>query len=295
MNLFGARERSRSPPQTRDGASWDLAKQARQPNRASLQQEAKELALGRVAQALGQGYRFEERGSLFSPYLTDISDVDIQMFSSYGTKVGAPAAEALLSLASSLLLKPISVRLVSGSFRTTREVPWEAFQQERNRAGEHEAVVVCGIYRNRDGWLLPMDVAASVGVDRETLNDRIAKIAEKAAQGNFAKVLQKIRGMVRQPLKSQIASAVNNDIGPLRFLTTQLSLLRDHPSLVNVGSYLDTQLGLRENTNVAGCCAAAERDMQQRARQELMHFKHSVAGTLPPGEAAAFRSALRSI
>merc|ERR1712190_649837 len=104
-------------------------------------------------------------------------------------------------------------------------------------------------YRNKDGWLLPMDIAASVGGDRETLNDRIAKIAEKAAQGDFAKVLQKIRAMVRQPLKSQIASGVNNNIGPLRFLTTQLSLLRDHPGLVNVGSYVNKKLGLPENVN----------------------------------------------
>ena len=135
---------------------------------------------------------------------------------------------------------------------------WPEFQRERRGAGEHQAVVVSGIYQNKSGWLLPMDIAASVGGGRETPDDRIAKIAEKVAHGNFAKVLQKIRGMVRQPLKGQIASRVNNNIGSLRLLTTQLNLLHDNPGLVNVGSYLNKKLGLPKDLNVAGSFAASK-------------------------------------
>merc|ERR1712217_197487 len=112
---------------------------------------------------------------------------------------------------------------------------------------------------------------------------------------DFAKILQKVRGMVRQPLKGEIASAVNNNIGPLRFLTTQLSLLRDHPSLVDVGSYLESKLGLDKNMNVGASYTVAERDMQQRARQELLLLKHKVAEMLPHEGADALRSALRYV
>lgn len=288
------RLRSRSPHRTQEVHPWSLAMCARQPNKGNLQQEAHGIVQQHVSRVLGTSYRFEERGSLFSPYLQHVTDIDIQMFGR-GYKIGAATAQALLGLRHSLFLKTLSVRLVSSHNGSTQEIPWSTFHADAQKMGECEAVVLCGIWRSKDGWLFPIDITASVGEDRETPDQRITKIQEKVGQGDYAKVLQKIRAMVRQPLKSSIASSVNDQIGPLRFLAKQLRMLRDHPEITNVKTYLGTKLGLRENLNPAVACLAVENEMQQRAQQELRRFKQPVAETLPFAQAQSFKSALRHI
>jgi len=291
LNGASDSEEDQSPPKDKGGASvgeqpeslsWlDLARRARQPNRRRLQEEVSSLARGEVAEALGPGFRFEERGSLFSPLVQDVTGADILMFGNHsGGAVGTRAAEAVLGLASSVLCPPESV-LLGGGGGVRREVPWSTFERERDEAGTHgagtyERVVVSGIYRTRDRFLVPMCISVSVGKDHESINDRLKTMTRSAAEGDYAKALQKVRGMVKSPLKREISHSINRHIGPLRFLVKQLKLLQDHPDIVDAQRYTEDVLGLG-NISIGASYRAAEEEMQRRAMRDLAYWKKKVA------------------
>jgi len=296
--------RSRSPPprgiHNFEAAApiSDLARRARQPRRSRLRGEARDLAHGKVADAIGPGFRFFERGSLFSPYLHDVTDINILMFSNqYGGAVGARAAEAVIGLASSVFCRPLSIHLVARG-NVKRKVSWTTFLQgERDKAGSQEAVVVSGIYHTRDGFLVRMNIAVSAGKGRVDADDRIEKIVRKVDGGDYATALQEMCSMVKGPLKSQISASINQQIGPLRFLVKQLEILEDHPDIVDVKRYTEDILGLALGSiSVGAVHREAEKEMQRQAKRALVFYRIAVMQSLPnKRQRMAFLAALRKV
>lgn len=101
------------------------------------------------------------------------------------------------------------------------------------------AVILTGLYQTRDGWQVSLDLAISTDATNESKEHRMEMIRQKIVEGDYAKVLQKIRALLKnnKDVRSKLCAAVNSDIGRLRLLTAQLR----GPSNT---AYLERQLGL---------------------------------------------------
>jgi hypothetical protein len=83
------------------------------------------------------------------------------------------------------------------------------YVQKQQRISSLQAVVASGIYHSTScNMLVPMDIALNHGDRRESDNHRMDKIIKKIGEGNFAKVLQKVRAVLRprRQLRSELVA-----------------------------------------------------------------------------------------
>ena len=76
--------------------------------------------------------------------------------------------------------------------------------------------------------MVPMDITLSCGTRRESISHRLDKIVKKVREGNYAKVLQKVRQVVKRdkPTRAALVERVNADVGWWRCAATQMEVLQ---------------------------------------------------------------------
>ncbi|KAJ1452471.1 hypothetical protein M885DRAFT_499050 [Pelagophyceae sp. CCMP2097] len=284
-----------------------------------LREPSKYLVMGLVCadarplEAAFPRFTFEERGSLSSPYLDHISGADLQLFGS--TKQGVTRAEALelLRVCRGLFLTFQGVQLrglvaADGDAqpKLSRLLP-EAFEAALALPGANDGAVVCMGVRRLDGaggFMLPLYVSLADeegGETREPPEERMTKICQKLAAGDYAKVLQKVRPLLwgrGRPVKKYLAALVNRRVGKVRFLATQLHMLVGLQGVDKV-AYLRDVLCLddvpADDESLAALAAAAEREMQLQARRIIVTLRHQIAKILDADLAQRFLAATAAL
>jgi len=183
-----------------------------------------------IAGQPGCKFTFEERGGVFSPFLTYAVDLDVQLYRK--DPLDQQSALALLELAKKYFTngEPTSVRTAIGN-EEEEEVAWADFdrdilapESDRTDNLKITALVLVGFYTSPDGWHLPMDLAISCDQSNESADHRIMKIHQKLEERDYAKVLQKVRVLLKKrlDLRDWLVSRINANIGKLRFVCKQL-------------------------------------------------------------------------
>lgn len=178
-----------------------------------------------------RGFRLQERGSLYSPLIHHISDADVQMFTKKQGSISFSQCDHLIQFARTQFylshIESVRWEAVDGS---KVEVPYEQFDLHDSLKGRsgHAAFIVTGIYRFSNGFLIPMDLALICGgQSSEPPQQRCEKIMSKVQQGDFAKVLQKVRALFRKgEARDRLVDSINSDIGKLRFVVKQLEMIK---------------------------------------------------------------------
>jgi len=258
-------------------------------SRASLAAAAETFARSQALKAVGRGsFRFIPAGSVYMQELHFAKDLDIMLLCK-DPQLTAVSVGALVALSQrTFVAGPISVRRLYCD-GTECEVPWHevSARELEARSSEYDAVVLTGVFRiPREGWEVPMDITVSCGDKKESKEHRLSKIQQKVAEGDYAKVLQKVRSLLKndKDLRSVLCDAVNREVGKLRFLVMQLQLKGGADA-----AYMERQLGLAglEDPRVRTAWSDfAWAEMQQRARNVLGSLRPRI-GSVVPGFLAA--------
>jgi hypothetical protein len=178
-----------------------------------------------------RGFRLQERGSLFSPLIYHVSDADVQMYTKMQDVVSFAQCEHLIQFAKSHFylshIQSVRWESVDGS---KVEVPFDKFNLSSSMQGRsgHAAFILTGIYHFSCGFFIPMDLALICGgQSSEPAQQRCEKIMSKVQEGDFAKVLQKIRALFKKgEARDSLVRSINNHIGKLRFIVKQLEMIK---------------------------------------------------------------------
>lgn len=260
---------------------------AKVPTREMLAQEATQL--GRMLQGqMGRSFRFLPRGGVFSPLLTYANDMDVQLFAK--RPLTHDDWTALVKVASAQFIsKPVSVR-TSTTCGDEEEVEWADFNP---RDMDHpilpySTIVLTGVYQTRNGFRVPLDAVISSGDSNESADHRLEKIRQKCLEGNFAKVLQKVRAMLKnhKAIRGWLCDLVNSEIGKLRFITAQLKQTEDsryYSSTLRVSGLIDVEV-------VEAWAKFTDDEVQARALPIIRELRGKVGSFLP-----GFYEATRSV
>lgn len=238
------------------------------------------------------GYCLQQRGSLFSPLLHHVSDADIQMVSKIGV-VSQQQCESLVQFAREhFYLGDIQSIRWEGTDGSKVEVPFASFTYPEALGGKSgfAAFILTGAYRFTSGFLIPVDLALACGGEkREPQQQRRDKIMTKLEEGDFAKVLQKIRALFKKGgVRDSLVKEVNEHIGALRFVTKQFEMVariveaaESRPPRVSqavkedMSEYLLTTLGLHPGVLSLGQNHGA-RSIISTAALPLMMCEHEL-------------------
>ena len=246
-----------------------LLQQAIQPTKRSLIAEINTIVRQVTRNKTLKGFRLQERGSLFSPLIEHISDADIQLFTRKGVVTQAQCEHILHFAQQNLYLGHVhSIRweCFDGS---KMEVPFADFDFStslQNQPG-YVAFVVTGVYRFAAGFLIPVDIALTCGGEKsEPQAHRCAKIMNKLEEGDFAKVLQKIRALFKKgAARDSLVGGVNRHVGRLRFIVKQLEMLQ-----LILGTVETTALSTSE-----------EKNTEEEVKATVSDYLHSTLGFYP--------------
>ncbi|KAJ1454189.1 hypothetical protein M885DRAFT_618427 [Pelagophyceae sp. CCMP2097] len=253
----------------------------RAPQKASVQRRARDVA--KAIERHFPRFRFQERGSLWSHHIEHVSDADVQLFTPDGG-VSAQEGLGLLKRCTEDHFAYFKEGLAGGGAHNL-----EAFEAQLRRGGHDSAVckglVWCGEF------LLPFDVALAGGEDREGAEARLQKICAKAEEGDFAKVLQKVRALLQgKTLKRALTDGVNGRVGRVRFLAKQLAMVRALPAMppcaraapFDAVAYARDVLGadVAGEEYVVALADAAEAETQRRALGILLDLRAALADAL---------------
>ena len=264
----------------------------REPEKDFVQQRAKDI-VKRLRNSFRR-FRFQERGSLWSPYISHVSDADVQFFASHGRGVSAQEGLRLLHKSRSVFTAFMHGKSKTGDVESPKlnELDFEA---HLSRPDSHRgAVVVTGLVAC-GSFLIPFDIALSdEGVDHESNEQRMDKIQKKLREGNYAKVLQKVRSMVKHKgFKRVLADRVNSECGSVRFLAAQLKMIctSDLPAIDGT-AYAHNVLGIDGDAlpHLGPLALCAEDETQRRALSILTEMRSEIARRLGPIHGEAFRA-----
>lgn len=219
-------------------------------------------------------YFLQIRGSLFSNLIEHVSDADIQLFSGQSS-VTPEQCESLLRIAQrEFYFSFIKKICVIGMDDKKVEISFENISSVQGV--RCKSFILSGYSAFSNGFILPVDVAlTSGGETRESRSDRKQNIISKLKCGDFAKVLQKIRALYKKgSIRDKLVTAINSDIGKLRFLVKQLLMIQflftNFPShSEEISKYLSHTLGMPSDTissrNLEQVIFACELELQSRA------------------------------
>jgi hypothetical protein len=207
-----------------------LLQQVVEPNKQLLIAEVKSIAGNVTRSSKLKGFRLQERGSLFSPLIDHISDADIQLFTKKRI-VTVDQCEQLLNFArSNFYLGNIEAVRWEGFDGSKIEVPFNEFDFASSLQGQagYSAFILVGVHRFSSGILVPVDLALSCdGQKSEPAQQRCEKILTKLQEGDFAKVLQKVRALFKKGYaRDRLVDSVNSHVGALRFVVKQLGMIQ---------------------------------------------------------------------
>ena len=253
----------------------------KEPKKGDIAHGARRIGHG-LAQRSFPRYRFQERGSLFSYLVTHVSDADCQLFKSDGAVSEKEWRRLLGDVASREMTHRSSIRWTSAGGESVEE-PWDDEDALFRIMEEEElvTVVATGVAKF-SRWLLPIDIALSTDVTSEPTASRVQKIVAKLKEGDYAKVLQKLRALLKpyKDLRDKLARRVNEQIGRIRFLVKQLHMLVEMRLAASIGevacaNYVRNTLGLNwfAPRMLDPLLAAEELELQRRAKVILdAHF-----------------------
>jgi len=272
------------------------------PDKLRIQEEARSVAA--ELEALFPGYSFKERGSLWSHHVRHISDCDLLLFGS--TETGLEAEDATRFAAHAKFMSRVFLAASLAEFTDSLkpqphyeadliDFAYDDFVShiESRPAGTRFPELICSLVCECEGgWLLPFDLALidvpGIKASKFRQNDpsRMDEIAKKVEEGDFAKVLQKIRTLLwgrGRLVKEELVRRIDDaDIGKLRFLVTQLDMLGDAGSAVDTVAYVREVLGIdvKDAPALRALHQGAFDEMQSRARRILVTMRPKIAPVL---------------
>lgn len=258
----------------------------REPQKSQIEDYTK--SLGRKISTLLPNYKFQERGSVFSYLVKHVSDADCHMFKKSGK---------ILEDDRRILLRDVAMKMLehrsSISYRKDGEdqikLPWNDSSEDFWSNVHTRILVLKGVAKYPGGWLIPVNLTISTGDRNESKDSRMRRILEKLRAGDYAGVLQQLRGILRhnKDLRNEIASDVNEELGRLRFFAKQLQLIvemRESSSIDEKSSdlYVRDVLGISffAPTMLKPLHAETESILQRRAKKILNKYLEAVASSL---------------
>ena len=131
-----------------------------------------------------------------------------------------------------------------------------------------------------------MDIALNCGERRETVTHRMDKIAKKLQEGDYAKVLQKVRQVVKKHkgTRAVLVKRVNADVGWWRCAATQMEVLQRSFHTVPRQVWLRAAHAILDRDTVhldvdtlAELERACDAEAQEAARQVLVDLGDRIA------------------
>ena len=164
-----------------------------------------------------------------------------------------------------------------------------------------QALVASGVYYSAESnILMPMDIALNCGERRETVTHRMDKIAKKLQEGDYAKVLQKVRQVVKKHkgTRAVLVKRVNADVGWWRCAATQMEVLQRSFHTVPRHVWLqaaDAMPGVPHDVDVlAELQEACDLEAQRAARQVLVDLGGRIALSFGD-QRSRFQEAIRGL
>ncbi|CAE7549933.1 unnamed protein product [Symbiodinium necroappetens] len=234
-------------------------------------------AVGHKQERRFPGYSFLPRGGLSSPYVRFLTDADLIFNATSSGNVDPEDFYMLHELAVGLFRGRAnlhSARIVSGGE--------ELFDEDIHTADDMAQVctfvrqgcdvaTLTGSYRLPSGWHVPVDLTLQKGDKDMSKATRLDRILSNIEDLNFAKVVSRVRGMLKPAGKARLSDAWNRQGGALRFLVTQLRLVSRMP-LKEQQPYLSF-LQLPPGFTPEAWKDAAEIEMQHRALEVIDECK----------------------
>ncbi|CAE7257635.1 unnamed protein product [Symbiodinium sp. CCMP2592] len=215
------------------------------------------------------GYSFLPRGGLSSPYVRFLTDADLIFNTTSSGNVDPEDFHALHQLAVELFRGEAnlhSARIVSDGEELFDEDILSAADMAQVftfvRQG-CDVATLTGSYRLPSGWHVPVDLTLQRGDKDMSKATRLDRILLNIEDLNFAKVVSRVRRILKPAGKARLSDAWNRQGGALRFLVTQLGLASRMP-LQEQQPYLSF-LQLRPGFTPEAWKHAAEIEMQHRA------------------------------
>jgi hypothetical protein len=212
---------------------------------------------------------------LSSPHVTYVTDIDFIFNNPQHGRISLTDFDALQRLASELCGTPGNI--------ISAKVAWEdedRFDEEvadleevrRQVANGADVVVITGRYLLASGWQVSMDFTLQRGESRMSKERRLARIWDNIQEGNYAKVVSRIRALLPPSKKASFANGWNRVGGALRFVVKQLELVKflRHHEQVEYMPYLH----ITSTLSVEAWTAVATKEMQRRALETLLISQH---------------------
>ncbi|KAJ1454188.1 hypothetical protein M885DRAFT_522370 [Pelagophyceae sp. CCMP2097] len=275
-----------------------VLKKLREPMKLAVQERAKDVA--RQLSPHYPRYFFQERGALWSPYIMDVSEPNLQLFGSPGGPgVERDEADMLMTMCSDhhfAYFKGGRLRNdgVDSSFQPNRE-ELQAFL----KASDHNASFVCHGPMWVGDFLMPFDVSLCDGPgNTEQPMQRMSIICQSAADKDYANVLQKVSALLQgrrgKETKRILVDHTNQQLGKTRFLEKQLDMIlglekmekAGAPGLVNPREYCYGILRITDQEaleDMPALLEAAKAETQLRARRILVEMRDRLVTGLKLG------------
>eukprot|EP00441_Pelagodinium_beii_P024238 CAMPEP_0197653664 /NCGR_PEP_ID=MMETSP1338-20131121/36617_1 /TAXON_ID=43686 ORGANISM="Pelagodinium beii, Strain RCC1491" /NCGR_SAMPLE_ID=MMETSP1338 /ASSEMBLY_ACC=CAM_ASM_000754 /LENGTH=358 /DNA_ID=CAMNT_0043228865 /DNA_START=82 /DNA_END=1155 /DNA_ORIENTATION=+ len=231
-------------------------------------------ALGRKHSWKFPSFLFIPRGGLSSPYVQFITDADLIYSKSTKGGIQLKEFETLHKLVKQLCGRDqILSAKVSCRDKDLFDGEVVDFNEVRTCAAKLPDVVnITGSYKLESGWRVPIDFTLQEGEQRMPKEARVSRMVTNAKEGNFAKVVQRLRGIIRDKgAKAEFAKSWNATGGALRFLVKQLELVKIMDA-AEKEAYM-TLLHLPPEHSHEEWLKAADAEMQRRAVELLLSRK----------------------
>lgn len=283
---------------------YEALEQISYPNIRAVCMEAKQLAKRLEVFLLPQGYGFQERGALYSPYPQYLSDVDLTFIAEEGMNgpevISKNVSQTLLIAAQSVFEggSPTWVTVESWNGKTYDGHYKEIFggRVDELIQLDTEVINLHGIYSvvSAPGWRVPLDLMLTITDKYHPRKKRIKEILHNLQRGDFAKVVQQVRKILPPDCKPVWAAAVNHKVGRLRFVVKQLRLV-ERMNSTNGLEYVRTYLHLpvEDEAHIAGWREFSENAMQEEAYEVIRQFQELFLDVFPSKKKKAVRAYLQ--
>jgi len=178
-------------------------------------------------------YEFAKRGSLFSPYVTIASDIDLHFFGK--EPIEQKLWDFILNYPDNFrILKIEQVRRYCSKRGIDDEIPFDSDEMSSFwEKSPYEAVILSGVYKTKDEFLVNIDVSTSCAEEqKEPMESRIIKLKKYKEQGDYAKIIQRSRALLgmdggNKKLRNEMMQVTEEHTSKLRFLSKQFLMLNN--------------------------------------------------------------------
>mmetsp|Transcript_17545 Transcript_17545/g.22881 ORF Transcript_17545/g.22881 Transcript_17545/m.22881 type:complete len:358 (+) Transcript_17545:114-1187(+) len=185
----------------------------------SLKQTAWDL------KSLCDGYKFDERGALFSSDLNhNACDIHLHLVRSGKGNLPQEDCQTLYDAARNQLehSSPVLVQWVTSDGKTQ-----EAFGPQHLKKENITSIIISGTKKIPGAWILPITIEISIAHSKKHSSISMEQISDTLDKGDFATVILQLHEFFKnkKKLREQFAQVYNEYIGRLRFLVTQFEMM----------------------------------------------------------------------